>query len=202
MSKESPTLEFWYDFGSTYSFLSALRIEDLAGRAGVTIAWKPFLLGPIFEAQGWTTSPFNLYPAKGRYMVRDMERICDARGHPFRLPTPFPQNSLLAARLALAGVEEGWAPPFTRAVYMAEFCHGASISEKTDLAPILQGLHLDPVQVFAVIEEKPLKDRLRRQTTEAQQRGIFGAPTFLTPNGEPFWGDDRLEQAIAWVYRR
>jgi 2-hydroxychromene-2-carboxylate isomerase len=93
-------LTFWFEFASTYSYLSAMRIEDLAAKAGVSIVWRPFLLGPIFKSQGWETSPFNLYPAKGRYAMRDIERIAKERGLPFRLPDHFPQNSLLAARLA------------------------------------------------------------------------------------------------------
>src|SRR5436190_24112129 len=80
MSASGRKLEFWYDFASTYSYLSAMRIEALAAAAGVGVAWKPFLLGPIFGAQGWTTSPFNLYPAKGRNMVRDIERLATERG--------------------------------------------------------------------------------------------------------------------------
>jgi 2-hydroxychromene-2-carboxylate isomerase len=108
MSAPGPELEFWYEFASTYSYLSAMRIEALAAAAGVAIAWKPFLLGPIFKAQGWDTSPFNLYPAKGRYMVRDLERLATDRGLTFALPAVFPQNSLRAARLALIGGDEGW----------------------------------------------------------------------------------------------
>ena len=95
-----PVLEFWYEFASTYSYLAAMRIEPLAEAAGVDIRWRPFLLGPIFAAQGWTSSPFNLFPAKGRYMWRDMERQAAALGLPFRKPDPFPQNALLAARVA------------------------------------------------------------------------------------------------------
>ena len=70
-------LEFWFDFGSTYSYISAARIDDVAERTGVVVSWEPFLLGPIFKEQGWNDSPFNLYPAKGRYMWRDLERLCD-----------------------------------------------------------------------------------------------------------------------------
>src|SRR5688572_26345848 len=136
-------LEFWYEFASTYSYLSAMRIEALAASAGVEIAWKPLLLGPIFRAQGWDTSPFNIYPAKGRYMVRDMERLAAARGLPFKLPSPFPQNSLHAARLALIGLAEGWGPAFTRAVYDAEFAGGADIGDKRVLAGLLTRLGLD-----------------------------------------------------------
>ena len=82
-------LEFWYEFASTYSYLSAMRMEELARAAGVAVVWKPLLLGPIFRAQGWSTSPFNLYPAKGRYMVREMERLTAARGLRFKMPSPF-----------------------------------------------------------------------------------------------------------------
>ncbi|HEU6443279.1 MAG TPA: DsbA family protein, partial [Microvirga sp.] len=114
-----PILEFWYEFASTYSYLTAMRIEQAAKEAGVELVWRPFLLGPIFKAQGWDTSPFNLYPSKGRYMWRDMEREAARFGLPLFKPTPFPQNTLLAARIALLGLDRGWTPVFTKAVYMA-----------------------------------------------------------------------------------
>ncbi len=99
-------IEFWFDFASTYSWLSAVRIEALAQASDCAISWRPFLLGPIFKAQGWTSSPFNLYPAKGRYMVRDISRIATARQRAFVMPDAFPANSLAAARLALAVGDE------------------------------------------------------------------------------------------------
>ena len=95
-----PRLEFWYDLASTYSYLSAMRIEAMAAKPGVDLEWRPFLLGPIFKAQGWTSSPFNLYPVKGQYMVRDITRIAADRGIPFVMPEPFPAHSLLAVRIA------------------------------------------------------------------------------------------------------
>jgi 2-hydroxychromene-2-carboxylate isomerase len=198
MAAPTPKLEFWYEFASTYSYLSAMRIEALAAAAGVAVAWRPFLLGPIFKAQGWETSPFNLYPVKGRYMVRDLERLAAGRGLRFSLPAIFPQNSLAAARLALVGSDEGWIAPFTRAVYVAQFDAGADISDPLVLQPILDGLGLDSERLFSRIAQPDIKARLKQQTADAQARGIFGAPSFVC-HGELFWGDDRLEPALDWA---
>ena len=98
-----PSAEFWYEFASTYSYPAALRVAALAEARGVSLVWRPFLLGPIFMAQGWRDSPFNIFPAKGRYMWRDLERTCAAMGVPLKRPEPFPQPSLLASSRRLRG---------------------------------------------------------------------------------------------------
>ena len=194
-----PLLEFWYEFASTYSYLAAMRIEAAAEQAGVALIWRPFLLGPIFAGQGWTSSPFNLFPAKGRYMWRDMEREAAQQGVPFYRPNPFPQNSLLAARVALLGADRGWTPAFTKAVYRAEFGEGHDIADPAVLSGILAGLGLEPEALLAEAQSEANKTRLRRVGEEAQARGIFGAPTFFAEDGEMFWGNDRLERALAWA---
>ena len=195
------TLEFWYEFASSYSYLTVMRIEEQAQAAGVEIEWRPFLLGPIFKSQGWDTSPFNLFPAKGRYMVRDIERIAAARGLPFRIPPTFPVNGLSAARLALLGVAAGWCPAFTHAVFAAQFQRGEDISQPNVLVAILEEHGVDPAPAMAAACSIASKQALRLQTEIAMQRGIFGAPSFITSDGELFWGDDRLEQALAWARR-
>jgi 2-hydroxychromene-2-carboxylate isomerase len=192
-----PHLTFWYEFASTYSYLAAMRIEAAAAAAGVEVAWQPFLLGPIFKAQGWSTSPFNIYPAKGRYMVRDVGRIAASRGLTFRMPEPFPANALGAARLAVLGAREGWAAAFSKAVFAAEFAQSRDIASETVLANILQGLGLNAPAILARSAAPEVKDGLRAATAEAEALGIFGAPSFVTADGELFWGDDRLELALA-----
>ncbi len=194
-------LTFWFEFASTYSYLSAMRIEELAAQAGVEIVWKPFLLGPIFKAQGWDNSPFNLHPAKGKYMVRDIGRIAEARGLEFRLPDPFPQNGLHAARLTLVGLEEGWAPAFVKGVYRAEFADGRDISKPAVLAAELEAAGAKAENALAGAQEPHIKAKLRTNTEEAPAAGIFGSPSLTTSSGELFWGDDRLEQALAWSLR-
>ncbi len=192
---------FWFEFASTYSYLSAMRIEEMARKADVGVIWKPFLLGPIFKAQNWDTSPFNLYPAKGRYMVRDIERIAQARGLVFRLPKPFPQNGLLAARLALAGLEEGWGPAFIRSVFSLEFAEQQNIAERSTLATALAAAGAPEDEAFERALSPEIKSKLRANTEEAQERGIFGAPSFTTESDELFWGDDRLNDALLWSTR-
>jgi 2-hydroxychromene-2-carboxylate isomerase len=194
-----PVLEFWYDFASTYSYVAAMRIETAAAPAGLDIRWRPFLLGPIFAAHGWSTSPFNVYPAKGRYMWRDIERSCARLALPFRRPDPFPQNSLLAARVALLASDHPWAPTFTKAVYRHEFGQGQSISDAGAIHAILVELGLDAEAILKPATAEPNKTRLKAQTEEARARGVFGAPTFFTEDGEMFWGNDRLEEALAWA---
>jgi 2-hydroxychromene-2-carboxylate isomerase len=195
-------LEFWYDFASSYSYLTAVRIEAEAKKAGLEIAYRPFLLGPIFKAQGWTTSPFNLFPAKGQYMVRDITRMATARGLPFRMPEAFPANGLHAARVALAGEADGWIAPFTRAVFEAEFAGQRDIADAAVLASVLDLIGVDAHAALARSTAPEIKDRLRAQTEAASKLGIFGAPTFVTEDGEVFWGDDRLDQAIGWHARK
>ena len=194
-----PVLEFWYEFASTYSYLAAMRIEELASVAGVEVRWRPFLLGPIFAAQGWSSSPFNLYPAKGRYMWRDMEREGARFGVPVRRPDPFPQNGLVAARVALYGADHPWGPTFTRAVFAREFGEGRSIAEPAAVAEVLASLGLDSDAILKAASGEANKTRLKAVTEEARSRGVFGAPTFFTDDGEMFWGNDRTEQAIAWA---
>jgi 2-hydroxychromene-2-carboxylate isomerase len=214
-----PSLDFWFEFASTYSYPAAMRIAPLAREAGVAVRFRPFLLGPVFQAQGWSTSPFNLYAAKGGNMWRDLERLCADLKLSFRRPEPFPQNSLLAARVALVGLGtasgeqssgeqssgeqswdgQSWGEQFCRAVFLAEFCGGVQIDDVAVLSDILARLNVKPEPVLDAARTDTNKARLRAQTEEAQRLGIFGAPSFVTADGELFWGNDRLERALAWA---
>lgn len=201
MAAKLARVEFWYEFASTYSYPAAMRAGRLAEAAGVELVWRPFLLAPIFGAQGWNDSPFNIYPVKGRYMWRDLARICEAEGLALNTPVRFPQNGLKAARLAILGAGEGWAPAFTRAVYEANFARRQDIADDGVLAGILQALGLDPLDVVMRAYAPENKAKLKAQSDEAIAKGIFGAPSFVV-DGELFWGNDRLEQALAWAQRR
>jgi 2-hydroxychromene-2-carboxylate isomerase len=194
-------LQFWFDFASTYSYPAAMRIERLAHERAVPVSWNAFLLGRIFRAQGWSDSPFNLYPVKGRYMWRDLERICEAQHLPFRRPSEFPRNGLLAARIACRFSKETWTPAFVRAVYHANFAENQNIADRPVIADCLRSVNQDAETVLNAAGSAETKTMLREQTERAVDLGIFGAPSFITGQ-ELFWGNDRLEQALMWCQSR
>ena len=173
------TLDFWFEFASTYSYPAAMRIAALTAAAGIGLRWRPFLLGPTFKAQGWDTSPFNVYPEKGRYMWRDLERLCGTLNLPFKRPNPFPQSSLVAARVAIVGLNEGWGEQFVRSVFHAEFGEGRSISDPPLIGELIAGLGVDPASALERAQSDATKARLRTETEEARQLGIFGSPSLL-----------------------
>ncbi|MBV9946869.1 MAG: DsbA family protein, partial [Myxococcales bacterium] len=193
-------VEVWFDFASAYSYLAVSRVGELARRSGIEAVWRPFLLGPIFQKQGWSDSPFNVYPAKGRYMWRDVERECARLSPPlpFRRPSVFPRSGATAARVAVAADREPWCERFIQAVFQANFADDRDIGSVDVLAAILGDLEVDAAEVLARATSAEHKPLLRRQTERAEALGIFGAPTF-TVGGELFWGNDRLEQALASV---
>lgn len=192
-----PTLDFWFEFASTYSYPAAARIATLTRRAGITVVWKPFLLGPIFQRQGWKDSPFNLYPVQGRYMWRDLERICADLSIPLQRPSVFPRNSVLAARVACCFASEFWLPEFVRQVFHANFADNLDISDPKVIETCLDHAGVSGIEKIKSAVTPENRNALRLQTEQAIAVGIFGAPTFVVDQ-EIFWGNDRLEQAIAW----
>jgi 2-hydroxychromene-2-carboxylate isomerase len=194
-------IDFWFEFGSTYSYPAAMRVEELAGRYDVGINWRPFLLGVIFREQGLTDSPFNLHEAKGRYMWRDLERTCEALDIPFRRPSRFPRNGLLAARVACCFDKEPWLPDFVRAVYRANFAEDADIADVDVISACIAGTGESAEDVLEQAQSPESKKKLREQTDEAMRTGIFGAPSMVAGD-ELFWGNDRLEDAMEWASRQ
>ena len=197
-------LHFWFEPASTYSYLSVMRIESEAEACGVDVVWRPFLLGPIFAAQGWDTSPFKIYPAKGENMWRDMERRTEKYGLGFKRPAEgdpraFPQYGVMAARIALIGLDAAWGKAFCRSIYVAQFAEGQDISKPDILTSLAQKAGApDDILERATMPDN--KARLRTNTEEAIALGLFGAPSF-TIGDELFWGDDRLEDALDWATR-
>lgn len=191
------TFQFWYDFASTYSFLTSQRIERQAAEHDVAIEWKPFMLGVILRERGWEGNPAEAFPVKGRYMWRDIKRRAARLGLEFKRPSTFPRNPVLANRVAQIAADEGWCGEFTRRAFAANFSEDREIGERDVVADLISACEQDPQAVLERAEAPANKERLKANTLDALTRGLFGAPSF-TVDGELFWGDDRLEDALAW----
>jgi 2-hydroxychromene-2-carboxylate isomerase len=192
----SRTLDFWFEFGSNYSYLSVMRIEQEAARLGVRVRWQPFLLGPIFRSLGWSTSPFVLQKRKGEYVWKDMVRECRKYGLPWTQPTTFPRSALLPMRVALIGVDEEWMGEYCRRIMLLNFAADRDIDSAETVGNVLRELDLPVAHILEQAQAEANKLRLRRQTDMAQALGIFGAPTFFAGT-EMFWGNDRMDDALA-----
>lgn len=189
-------IDFWFTMGSTYSFLSVMRIADLERSTGVSVRWRPFHLLVILQEMKHV--PFADKPAKSAYMWRDIERRAAMYGFPVRLPAPYPvKQSVVANLVATAGMREGWGTDFVRAAYRRWFQHGEETGSEPNVSQSLLEIGQDPSRVLALAESDDVKAALSAETDVARQLGIFGSPTFAV-NGELFWGDDRLQDALSW----
>lgn len=186
-------LEFWFDFASNYSYLSVMRIRQLAPD---DVVWRPFLLGPIFKEAGWDNSPFVLQKNKGDYVWQDMPRQCAKYGLPWRQPSAFPRNSLLAARIGVLCEDQPWMLDFCERVMLANFAEDRDIGSADCMSEILSALGQDADAILRSATSDDNKARLRARTEDAKARRIFGAPTFLLGDAM-YWGNDRLDDALA-----
>lgn len=192
-------VDFWFTVGSTYSFLSVMRVPEVSRASGVVFPWRPFRLLTILQEMNHV--PFADKPAKAAYMWRDIERRARMYGLPWAGPPRYPlADSGLPNRIAVLGMQEGWCESYVRAAYERWFLHHESADEPEALRHSLESIGQDAERVLKLANSERVHAALKRATDEARALGIFGAPTFAT-GGEIFWGDDRLDDAILWHRR-
>jgi len=190
-------IEFWYSIGSTYSYLTVMRLQDHAARTGAAFTWRPFDVRVIMTEQN--NSPFINKPVKSAYMWRDIERRAAMYGLPVSVPAPYHLAELrLANQVALLGMEEGWGIPYTVETYRLWFTEGLPAGSEPNLSRSLASAGQDPARARAAATSQQIDDALSVQTARARDIGVFGSPSFVVGD-EVFWGDDRLDDATAWA---
>ena len=189
-------IDFWFTMGSTYSYLSVMRLADVERTTGIKFQWRPFHL--LIILQQMKHVPFADKPAKCRYMWRDIERRAALHGLPGKLPAPYPaKQSVVANLVAIVGMREGWGADFVRAAYRHWFQQGEETGSEPNLSASLRDIGQDPVRVLALASAAEANHRLLAETDTARRLGIFGSPTFAIGE-ELFWGDDRVDDAVSW----
>lgn len=192
-----PEIDFWYSIGSTYSFLTVMRLPDWCRKHDASVRWRPFDVRLVMQAQ--QNVPFVGKPQKTAYMWRDIERRAAKYGLRARLPAPYPISDLsLANRVALMGMSADWGIGFTRALYRLWFEDGVEAGSTEALTEALHRAGQDPMPVLARADDPSTREALDAETAEAVRQGVFGAPSFVVRD-ELFWGDDRLDDAFSWA---
>ena len=191
-------IDFYFDFSSPYGYLAATRINALAAHHQRRVNWRPILLGPMFKAAG--TAPLVGVPLKGPYSMRDFPRTARFLGIAYQHPDPFPIGTQNAARAFywLDDRDPVKACQFAMLCYATYFGQGIDISPAEKVAEIAASLGEDRAQVLAAMADPAIKERLKNEVDAALARGVFGSP-FIIIDGEPFWGNDRLDQVDAWL---
>jgi 2-hydroxychromene-2-carboxylate isomerase len=189
-------IDFWISVGSTYSYLSVMRVEEVAKLQGIPIRWRPFSVRSIMIEQN--NIPFRGKPVKAAYMWRDIERRARMYGIPARLPAPYPLAEFdMANRVAIVGERERWCAAYLRTTYRRWFQEGKEAGSEPNLSDSLREIGQEPDQVIAAARSELIGQEYEAATQEAKLLGVFGSPTFVV-HGELFWGDDRLNDAISW----
>ena len=198
MSQSMRRMIFWFEYGSTYTYLTVARIDALAAQADVVVDWRPFLLGPLLKDRGMAQGPFLGNPPKLDYMWRDLSRRAQAYGLHYRKPSVYPPNTLLTARIGALAAMQGWCDAFTREVFNLHWTEDIAIGTDDNLRRALTTLGRNPDEVMVAAQSDANKQLLRAATDAAEAMGLFGSPSF-TIGDELFWGDDRLEDALAFA---
>jgi 2-hydroxychromene-2-carboxylate isomerase len=184
--------EFFFDYGSPYSYLADSRLPALAQRTGAEIRYRPMLLGGVFKATGNQSPALEPCEAKRSYGALELQRWIAYLGVPFSSNPHFPINTLLLMRTAVAAQRAGVFEPFHRAVYPAFWTQGENMGESEVVARVVEKAGLDARALLEGAADAAVKAELRATTEEAIERGAFGAPTFFV-EGQMFFGNDRLE---------
>jgi len=189
-----PTLEFFFDCSSPWTYLAFDRVEPLAAETGAGLVWKPILVGGVFNAVNPSVyeQRSNPVPPKARYYAKDLRDWARHQRLKIGQPSVFPVNSVRAMRGALVALDAGCVSPYARAVFEAYWSEGRDISQEDVLAEVAGGVGLARESFFAAIASPAIKERLRANTDELVARGGFGSPTFFVDRDDMYFGNDRM----------
>ena len=193
-------IEFWFSIGSTYTYLSVSRLKEVERKFEVSFSWQPFSVRKIMREMDNVPFP-PTKQAKVDYMWRDIQRRASGYGFEARVPAPYPLKEFdLANRIAVLGMQEGWCSNYVQATYRRWFLEWLEPGSEPNVSESLREIGQDSELILELAVGEETGEVYSCQTEPAQSKGIFGSPSFIV-DGELFWGDDRLEDAVSWVLR-
>ena len=185
---------FYFDFVSPYSFIAHKLIKRVAQKSSIKIEYRPVLVGGLHNLNGIKAPAF--IPSKARFMIRDCKMVAENNKIKFRFNSYFPIKSLNLMRGVFVSAEDNFKSYYIDKVFDAVWQDGLNMNDQNIIDKILKNLGINPTTFSLRTSSQSIKEQLKRKTNEAYELGIFGAPTFLV-NNKIFWGQDRLEYALA-----
>ena len=194
-------IEFWYSIGSTYTYLSTQRLNDIANQKNIEFEWCPFSVrSRMIEMEN---VPFMAEKKRDKidYMWRDVQRRANFYGFDAKVPAPYPLKEFdLANKVAILGKDQGWIKEYTILTYKKWFLEHLEPGSEPNLSSSLREIGLDPDKIINLAQADEIEQKYLKNTEIAKNKGIFGSPSFTVEN-EVFWGDDRCEDAIKWLLK-
>ena len=182
--------DFYFDFISPYSFLAHKEIKKIENKLSIKVVYKPILLGGLHNLHGIKAPAF--IPAKAKHMVRDCKLIAERNNIKFRFNTYFPIRSLNLMRGVFVAEEDNFKSYYIDNIFNAIWQDGLNMNDENIVQRVLKNLNVNPKTFVLRSTSSSIKDVLKKRTSEAYEKGIFGAPTFVS-NNKIFWGQDRIE---------
>ena len=186
-------IDFYFDFISPYSFLAHKEIRKIENKAQIKIAYKPILLGGLHNLHGIKAPAF--IPAKAKHMIRDCKLIAERNNVVFKFNSYFPIRSLNLMRGVLVAEEDNIKNYYIDNIFNKIWQDGLNMNDEIINQKVLKNVNINSQTFFLRSTSSLIKDSLRKKTSEAYEKGIFGAPTFVS-NNKIFWGQDRIEFAL------
>ena len=191
---------FYFSIGSTYTYLSVIRILNVEKQHQVKFDWKPFSVRLIMKEMNNIPFPKDKIN-KVNYMWRDIERRAEEYGFFAKTPVPYPLTEFdLANQIAILGLDNGWGIDYIILTYKKWFQEGKEPAIEPSISEVLSELKLNKDKIISDAKEKRIEDKYLSNTNSARKNKIFGSPSFIV-NNEIFWGDDRMEDAIKFFKR-
>ena len=189
------TIDYYLSLNSPWTYMGSGPFAEIARRYGAQVNVKPAKFGPIFEQTGGLPLP-KRSPQRQAYRLMELRRWREVRGLPLNVePKFFPSDDTAATRLVIAAKLQGkdahkLSLELARAVWERE----ESFADPAVMASSAQRAGLDAAALRAGGPSDAELDALyEKYTQDALKAGVFGAPSYVLPSGEIFWGQDRLE---------
>ena len=182
--------DFFFDFASPYSYLAHKQIRNIEQQNKIEINYKPILLDGLLKLAEIKAAAF--IPSKAKFMIKDCKLIAEKFNIKFKFNSYFPIRSLGLMRGVFVAEEDNFKSYYIDNIYDSIWQDGLNMNDESIIQKVLKNLNINPKTFFLRSSSSSIKDLLRKKTTEAYEKGIFGAPTFVS-NNKIFWGQDRIE---------